>query len=160
MNRPDSSHSRRRRHTEPFGRLGRQASLTGIWPGSPSRRWGIELTEGQPDTSANKANEKKTRTMKKVIAVAGLGAALVVAPLAVAGTANADSDVFVDELNAHGWYDAYPGSLLNQGYHVCWFLNSGYSVASVVNDTYYRTDYSVGTADAYEFVALADDYLC
>ena len=33
--------------------------MTGIWPGSPSRRWGIELTEGQPDTSANKANEKE-----------------------------------------------------------------------------------------------------
>ena len=52
--------------------------MTGIWPGSPSRRWGIELTEGQPDTSANKANEKKSRTMKKLIAVAGLGAAVAV----------------------------------------------------------------------------------
>jgi hypothetical protein len=98
--------------------------------------------------------------MKKVIAVAGLGAALVVAPLAVAGTANASSDTFVDELNAHGWYDSYPGSLLNQGCRVCGFLNSGYSVASVVNDVYFRTDSTVGSAEAYEFVALANDYLC
>ena len=70
--------------------------------GSPGRRLdghmarfafealGIELTEGQPDTSANKANEKKSRTMKKVLAAAGLGAAITVGSLVGAGTASAD----------------------------------------------------------------------
>ena len=98
--------------------------------------------------------------MKKLIAAAGLGAAVTIGSLVGAGTANASSDTFIDQLNAHGWYDSYPGSLLNQGYRICSFLNSGYSVASVVNDTYYRTDASVGTAEAYQFVSLADDYLC
>jgi hypothetical protein len=98
--------------------------------------------------------------MKKLIAAAGLGAAVAVGVLAGAGPASASSGTFVRELNAHGWYDSYPGSLLNQGYRVCSFLNSGYSVASVVNDTYYRTDYTVGTAKAYEFVSLANNYLC
>ena len=82
--------------------------VTGIWPGSPSRRWGIELTEGQPDTSANKANEKKSRTMKKFIAVAGLGAAITVGSLVGAGTASASEVGFIQDLNNHGLvtYDA------------------------------------------------------
>jgi butyrate kinase len=42
---------------------------------------GIELTEGKPDTSANKANEKKSRTMKKTLAVAGIGAAVTIGSL-------------------------------------------------------------------------------
>ena len=50
---------------------------------------GIELTEGQPDTSANKANEKKSRTMKKALAAAGIGAAVTIGSLVGAGTASA-----------------------------------------------------------------------
>ena len=69
---------------------GQAGVVTGIWPGSPSRHWGIELTEGQPDTSANKANEKKSRTMKKLLAAAGLGAAVTLGSLAGAGTASAE----------------------------------------------------------------------
>ena len=84
---------------------GQASVLTGIWPGSPSRRWGIELTEGQPDTSANKANEKKSRTMKKLIAVAGLGAALTVGTLVGAGTANANSiDHVYRASTARAWH--------------------------------------------------------
>ena len=37
--------------------LGRTV-VTGIWPGSPSRRWGIELTEGQPDTRQTKQTKR------------------------------------------------------------------------------------------------------
>ena len=68
---------------------------------------GIELTEGQPGTSA-KANEKNSRTMKKVIAAAGLGAAIVVGSLAGAGTASASEVGFIQDLNNHGLvtYDA------------------------------------------------------
>ena len=51
---------------------------------------GIELT-GQPDTSANNANEMKSRTMKKLIAVAGLGTAVALGSLVGAGTASADN---------------------------------------------------------------------
>ena len=98
--------------------------------------------------------------MTKLIAAAGVGAALAIAPLAVAGTASADSGTFVNQLNAHNWHDSYPGSLLNLGYRTCSFLNSGYSVASVVNNVDYSTDYGTGWGNAYQFVALANDYLC
>ena len=124
-------------------------SRSGVWAGRrldghmarfAFEALGIELTEGQPDTSANKANEKKSRTMKKLIAAAGLGAAVAVGSLVGAGTANASSGSFIDQINAHGWHETNPGYLLNLGYRTCSFLNSGYSVTSVVNDVYYRTD--------------------
>ena len=68
---------------------------------------GIELTEGQPDTSANKANEKKPRTMKKVIAVTGLGAAVALGSLAGAGTASASEDGFLNYVYSKtGYYPA------------------------------------------------------
>ena len=140
---------------------GQASVLTGIWPGSPSRRWGIELTEGQPDTSANKANEKKSRTMKKLIAVAGLGAAVAVGSLLGAGTASADSGSFVNALNANGWHDiGWSGSALNLGYRTCGFLNAGYSWNTVVNDVYYNTTAATSWSDANQFVSLADSYLC
>ena len=69
---------------------------------------GIDLTEGgQPDTSA-KANKKKSRTMNKFIAAAGLGAAITLGSLVGAGTANASEVGFIQDLNNHGLvtYDA------------------------------------------------------
>jgi len=57
MNHSGSSHSRRRRHTEPFGRLGRQA------PDGRMARFAfealeIELTEGQPDIRQTKQTKR------------------------------------------------------------------------------------------------------
>jgi hypothetical protein len=99
--------------------------------------------------------------MKKLIAAAGIGAALAVAPLAVAGTASADSTQFVNVLNANGWHDiGWSGSTLNLGYRTCGFLNAGYSWTSVVNDVYYHTDAATSWSDANGFVSLADSYLC
>ena len=54
---------------------------------------GIELTEGQPDTSANNANEKKSRTMKKLIG-GGLAAATATGALLL-GAAPAHADGFL-----------------------------------------------------------------
>jgi hypothetical protein len=44
---------------------------------------------GPTGHSANKSHEKKSRTTKKVIAAAGLGAALVAGPLVACGSAEA-----------------------------------------------------------------------
>ena len=52
---------------------------------------GIELTEGQPDTSAKQSKRKKSRTMKKALAAAALGAAVALGSLVGAGTASADN---------------------------------------------------------------------
>ena len=99
--------------------------------------------------------------MKKLIAAAGIGAALAIAPLAVAGTANAySSDTFIDQINAHGWHETAPGYLLNLGYRECGYLNSGYSWTAVVNDVYYSTDAGTSWASANQFVSLANGYLC
>ena len=79
-----------RRHTEPFRRLVQAGALTGIWPGSPSRRWGIELTEGQPDTRQTKQT-KEIPNYEELIAVAGLGTAVALGSLVGAGTASAEN---------------------------------------------------------------------
>ena len=81
---------RRRRHTEPW-EVRRESPCDGHMARFAFVALGIELTEGQPDTSANKANEKKFRTMKKLIAAAGLGAAIAIGSLVGAGAASADT---------------------------------------------------------------------
>ena len=63
--------------------------MAGMWPDSPSGRWGIELT-GANRTLGKQSNRKEIRTMKKVLAVAGLGAALTLGSLVGAGAAQAD----------------------------------------------------------------------
>ena len=98
--------------------------------------------------------------MKKFLVVAGLGAAVAVSSLLGAGSANASSGQFIDQINARGWHETSPGYLLNLGYRTCSFLNSGYSVKSVVNDVYYRTDAATSWSQSYEFVSVADSFLC
>ncbi len=93
------------------------------------RGLGIELTEGQPDTSANKRNEKKSRTMKKLIAVAGLGAAITVGSLVGAGTASATTNdaVFLQVLAERGIYGVGGPDygLIQTGHAVCIDLQNG-----------------------------------
>ena len=50
--------------------------------------------------------------------------------------------------------------LVYQGNQVCNLLNLGYSEAQVQNYIYNNTSASVGWADAGQFVAIADDYMC
>ena len=87
-----------------------------------TRRWGIELTEGQPDASANKANEKKSRTMKKTLAAAGLGAAAITA-LVGAGTAQADTAYdnyrYLQGLNNNGIYVINTDVAISNGHTIC-----------------------------------------
>ena len=140
---------------------GQAGVVTGIWPGSPSRRWRIELTEGPTEHSANKTNEKKTRTMKKILAAAGLGAAVALGSLAGAGTASA-SDGFLDAVHDAGFYTASGSntSLIYNGNQVCNFGNLGYSEYAIQNWVYLHTGPSIGWADAGQFVAIAEDYMC
>ena len=101
--------------------------------------------------------------MKKLIAAAGLGAALAVGSLAVAGTASADSGTFVNQLNAHALArQASPRSGDTRGLrrHLAHSSTRATRSTSVQRYVYYNTDYSIGWGDADQFVALADDYLC
>ena len=99
--------------------------------------------------------------MKKLIAAAGIGAALTVGSLTGAGAANASgSDTFIAQINSYGWHANTPGYLLGLAYRTCSFLNAGYSWNSVVSDVYNRTDWATSWSDASQFVSLADNYLC
>ena len=122
---------------------------------------GIELTEGQPDTSANKANEKKSRTMKKVIAAAGLGAALIAGPLLGAGTANAEStsETFERHAVALGFYNPDGRiAMVASGLRVCVNFDSGYSPAQVLYNLW--TNNNMSQSDAVTFARLAVRDMC
>ncbi len=98
--------------------------------------------------------------MKKLLAAAGLGAAVTIGSLAGAGTANA-SDSFLGAIHDAGFYNPNGDYVLvYQGNQVCNLLNLGYSEAQVQNYIYNNTSASVGWADAGQFVAIADDYMC
>ena len=99
--------------------------------------------------------------MNKVIATVGLGAAIAIGSLAGAGTASA-SDSFLDAVHSAGFYNNGGGdsALMYQGNQVCNLLNLGYSEYAVQNQVYIHTGYSVSWADAGQFVAIAEDYVC
>ena len=98
--------------------------------------------------------------MKKLIAAAGIGAALTIAPLLGAGTASASSGSFLNALNANGWREAYNGDLLNKGYEVCREFGQGYSYADAVNYVYYNTNAVTTWGDSRWFVNTAVNHLC
>ena len=98
--------------------------------------------------------------MKKLIAAAGLGAALTVGSLTGAGAASADSGSFIYAANDQGWYDNNPGGVTRLGNGVCNLLNLGYSEVAAMNWVYSHTDYTVSIADAGQLVSMAEDYLC
>ena len=99
--------------------------------------------------------------MKKLIAAADLGVAITLGSLAGAGTANA-SDSFLNAVHNAGFYNRTGGDsvLMYQGNQVCNWLNLGYSEYSIQRTFYVNTGASVGWADAGQFVAIAEDYLC
>ena len=99
--------------------------------------------------------------MKKLLAAAGLGAAVALGSLAGAGTASA-SDGFLDAVHDAGFYTASGSntSLIYNGNQVCNFGNLGYSEYAIQNWVYLHTGPSIGWADAGQFVAIAEDYMC
>ena len=112
-------------------------SRSGVWAGKRRdghmarfafEALGIELTEGQPDTSANKANEKKSRTMKKLIAAAGIGAALTIAPWwGPERPARAAAHSSEQPWTTQGWHEPQPASRWSAGYRSLLVPRPGYS---------------------------------
>jgi hypothetical protein len=98
--------------------------------------------------------------MKKVIAVAGIGAAIAVGTLMGAGAANASEGSFIYAANNEGWYDNNPGGTVRLGYQVCNLLHSGYSEYTAMDWVYHHTDSTVTIADAGQLVSMAEDHLC
>ena len=98
--------------------------------------------------------------MKKLIAVAGIGAVITLGSLVGAGAASADSGSFINAASNQGWHDNNPGGVMRLGNGVCNLLNRGYSEVTAMNWVYYHTDYSVSIADAGQLVSMAQDYLC
>ncbi len=161
MNRADSSH--RGGDVTP--------SRSGVWAGrrldGHMARFAfealeIELTEGQPDTSANKANEKKSRTMKKLIAAAGIGAALIAAPLAAAGTASASpqqDSQYVGCVAEGGIYNNLgPSSVATVGRDIAYHISSGIRDPLEEREyVYFNTPNSVSRTGANYMVNCATD---
>ena len=70
---------------------------------------------GANRTLGKQTNRKEIRTMKKLLAVAGLGAAIAVGALMGAGAANANEGSFIYAANNEGWYDNNPGGTMRFG---------------------------------------------
>jgi len=72
------------------------------------------------------------------------------------------SDSFLSAVHNAGFYNRIGGdsALYYQGNQVCNWLNLGYSEYSIQRTVYYNTRASVSWADAGQFVAIAEDYLC
>jgi hypothetical protein len=99
--------------------------------------------------------------MKKLIAVAGLGAAITLGSLVGAGTASADTSSFLYAADNAGFYNSggYDAELaVARG--ICSMLYSGYSEYQVQSYTYHHTAATIGWSDAGQLVALAQDHLC
>ena len=128
---------------------------------------GIELTEGQPDASANKANEKKSRTMKKALAAAGLGAAVALGSLVGAGTASATTNdaVFLQMLAERGIYGVGGPDygLIQTGHAVCIDLMNGVSFNTEVRQLQQLTQSLGGVlnpGDAGYFIGASQTAYC
>ena len=99
--------------------------------------------------------------MKKLIAAAGIGAALTIAPLAVAGTASASNGSYVSEMTNAGFYNTAGNSaMVARGHEICQYLDWGYSQYQVQDYAIRNTGASIGWADAGQMVAIAMNNLC
>ena len=97
--------------------------------------------------------------MKKLLAAAGLGAAVTIGSLVGAGTASASPSGFINAVHNEG-ISAPAGNtaLYRNGYLVCQWLDQGYSVRSVINEVYYASDFPSGTSGG--FVGISVRELC
>ncbi len=130
----------------------------GIWPGSPCGA-GNDLTEGKSDARQTKQMEE-IPTMKKALAVAGLGAAITVGALMGAGAANAtprqDSE-FIACTSAQGLYNN-TGTEAGAGYGrtIAYHISSGLrNPLQERNHVYHETPSSITLSDANVLVNCA-----
>jgi hypothetical protein len=99
--------------------------------------------------------------MKKVLAAAGIGAALTVGVLTGAGAASASAGSYEDAMHNAGFgHHNGDSSMIAAGHEVCGYLYQGYSEYQVQRYIYRSTDYSIDWAEAGQIVAIAEDNLC
>jgi hypothetical protein len=97
--------------------------------------------------------------MKKVIAVAGLGAALATGALAIAPAASATPTSFLNDVYAEGfWNTRGDVGLLGQGYWVCNELDKGYTPDNVAMRLDWVNAFDPGAVGT--FAAIATFELC
>ena len=98
--------------------------------------------------------------MKKLLAAAGLGAAVALGSLAGAGTASADAYGFVDDIHAYGLINVYGDNwLLDQGLTVCQNLDVGATPHYAANNLW-AANPRMTAYDTGAFVAIAINDLC
>jgi hypothetical protein len=94
--------------------------------------------------------------MKKLIAAAGLGAALLGAGT---GIAHADAGTYVSDVRDAGFTNIYGnGALLNQGYWICGQLNLGATPNAVATSLYWQNN--ISDFDSGTLVGIAVRELC
>jgi hypothetical protein len=97
--------------------------------------------------------------MKKKIGAALLGAAATA--LISCPSASADTQDFLNDLYAHGWYShGGDASLVRGGYIVCQMMAQGYNGVYAAESVYRNTGADVTADDAAEFVIFAVEDLC
>ncbi len=99
--------------------------------------------------------------MKKIIAAAGLGAAVTIGSLVGAGTASANAtDDFLSRVHSEGISSSERGdaSLIYNGNLVCRWLDSGTTVVGVLENVYYGT--ALNSSESGAFVGIAVSEFC
>lgn len=81
------------------------------------------------------------------------------AVLASPAAAKADSNSFLQDLDAYGFYGP-PAALLAAGYAVCQAFNEGATSLQIAQWVYRNTDLSVSAIDAANFTTAAAENLC
>jgi len=101
--------------------------------------------------------------MKKLIAAAGLGAALIVGVLAGAGTASADDSYanyrYLQGLNNNGIYILNTNLAINIGHGVCAHLANG-NTAYDEQQWVFNINPQLAWNGAYNWVGVATEYYC
>ena len=101
--------------------------------------------------------------MKKVLAAAGIGAALTVGSLAGSGSASADSSYdnyrYLQGLNNNGIYVYNTAVILSQAHTICAMLDNGDTAYDAQRWAYYANG-PLAWRGAYNQVGLAVRYFC
>jgi hypothetical protein len=101
--------------------------------------------------------------MKKLIAAAGIGAAVIAGPLVGAGAANADSAYdnyrFLQGLNNNGINVTNTSAAISHGHTVCAMLSNGSTAYDAQKWVYYAND-PLAWQGAYNEVGVAAQYYC
>jgi hypothetical protein len=102
--------------------------------------------------------------MKKLIAAAGLGAAIAIGSLAGAGTASAnaaqDNYEFIQSLNNNGISVTDLSAAISYGHGICANIADGATGVDEQNRVYYNTPWNFTWNMAYNYVGAAAEAFC